>query len=145
MSSTVEKVLNLNADTTEKTKDVVVAAAAPVEPVLQTVIKDEATVVVGVGDGNNDVVVTSVVVAAATESVACKDVCKDVCGEENCVKSTNKEISKKRKTVSSPSENKTCSNVVVEGACKKMKIAVGEIGDDGGLVGAALMTPRCGF
>ena len=144
MSSTVEKVLNLNADTTEKTKDVVVAAAAPVEPVLQTVIKDEATVVVGVGDGNNDVVVTSVVVAAATESV----VCKDVCEEKDCVESltNNKEsisLSKKRKTVSSPSENKTCSNVVVEElACKKMKIAVG---DDGGLVGAALMTPRCGF
>ena len=143
MSSTVEKVLNLNADTTEKTKDVVVAAAAPVEPVLQTVIKDEATVVVGVGDGNNDVVVTSVVVAAATESVACKDMCGE---EKDCFESTNKEISKKRKAISSPSENKTCSNVVVEElACKKMKIAVGEIGDDGGLVGAALMTPRCGF
>ena len=129
---------NANTENTEKTKDVVVAAApaAPVEPVLQTVIKDEATVVVGVGDGNNDVVVTSVVVAAATESVACGE-------EKDCVESTNKSISKKRKTVSSPSENKTCSNVVVEElACKKTKIAVG---DDGGLVGAALMTPRCGF
>ena len=138
---------NANTENTEKTKDVVVAAApaapaAPVEPVLQTVIKDEATVVVGVGDGDNDVVVTSAVVAAATESVACKDMCGE---EKDCFESTNKEISKKRKTVSSPSENKTCSNVVVEGACKKMKIAVGEIGDDGGLVGAALMTPRCGF
>ena len=138
---------NANTENTEKTKDVVVAAApaapaAPVEPVLQTVIKDEATVVVGVGDGDNDVVVTSAVVAAATESVACKDMCGE---EKDCFESTNKEISKKRKAISSPSENKTCSNVVVEGACKKMKIAVGEIGDDGGLVGAALMTPRCGF